>query len=76
MTLGVILEKSGVNRNFNPSIALGIMRELMPNIMSNINSAGIIIFDIFSKKENNSPHDRAPIAGAKLCKMAVECFGI
>ena len=44
----LILEKSGVKRNFNPSTAPGIISELIQKIMSIIKRHGIIILDMRS----------------------------
>ena len=43
-----IFEKSGVKRNFNPSIAPGIISELIQKMMSIIKRHGIIILDMRS----------------------------
>ena len=44
----LILEKSGVKRNFNPSIAPGINNEFMQKIMRMRNKHGIMMFDMRS----------------------------
>jgi hypothetical protein len=47
-TLGVIFEKSGLNRNSRPSLAAGSVKECTAKIIRIRNSSGINMFDIFS----------------------------